>query len=86
MKSRKHLIPQRFIRIVFRQSPICRRRLVVRTGRCGRPDGGSILPGDTFLRFDTLVKTHGIQPSILSIPNLQLPLTKITEALNLFLK
>ncbi len=28
---------------------ICRHRLVVRTGRCGRPDEGSILSGDIFL-------------------------------------
>ena len=31
------------------QNSICHHRLVVRTGRCGRPDGGSILPGDIFL-------------------------------------
>ena len=30
---------------------ICHHRLVVRTGRCGRPDGGSILPGDIFLIY-----------------------------------
>ena len=31
---------------------ICHHRLVVRTGRCGRPDGGSILPGDIFLTLN----------------------------------
>ena len=31
---------------------ICRRRLVVRTGRCGRPDEGSILSGDILFAFD----------------------------------
>ena len=34
----------------------CRYRLVVRTGRCGRPDGGSILPGDIFLKSDLIFK------------------------------
>ena len=44
---------------------ICHHRLVVRTGRCGRPDGGSILPGDIFLIIKRLkskkaFKNHGV--------------------------